>query len=248
MFKRNKVTEHVNLLEADGSVSAMIRKKNNQSGGTALLIVGLLVSLVAVLGTYGVLSLMNAKVVSDNKALQAKIDSPETAALRQQYQDLKVLREKVATYNTLITNSSEAYKSQPVLTRECFDVIDKSIEDVMGKVVDSADVEIEQFAYESGIISVPVQIRTADQFSQKYPAALVKHLYEQGMFTYVKYEGYEVSEAETDDAGRRLTPNGKVIEGVGEDDVVNYVTFELQFSLESDQDPNLEVKKEESAE
>ena len=248
MFKRNKLTEHVNLLETEGSVGAMIKKKNSQSGGTALLIVGLAVSLAAVLGTWGVFSLMNAKVVADNKALQAKIDSPETKALRKQYEDLKVLRDKVATYNELVTNSSEAFKSQPVLNSKCFEVIDKSIEDVMGSVVNSENVVISEFAYENGVVTIPVEIQTADQFSQKYPAELVKHLYGQNLFTYVEYAGYEVVEAELNAAGQRVSPSGKIIEGKGEDDIVNFVTFDLMISVKSDQNPNLEATKTETEE
>lgn len=247
MFKRNKLTEHVNLLETEGSVGAMIKKKNSQSGGTALLIGGLAFSLVAVLGTWGVLSLMNAKVVADNKALQEKIDSPETAALRQQYKELKALREKVSTYNELITNSSEAFKSQPVLTRDCFKAVDQSVEDVMGKIADSADVEIGQFAYDGGLVTIPVQIQTADQFSQKYPAELVKHLFNQNLFTYVDYLGYAVTPADTNEAGQRVAPSGKIIEGKGEDDIVNFVTFDLVIELKGDQEPNLEAKTEEES-
>ncbi|MBR6617630.1 MAG: pilus assembly protein PilM [Oscillospiraceae bacterium] len=249
MFKRNKVTEHVNLLEADGSVSAMIRKKNNQSGGTALLIVGLIVSLVAVLGTYGVVFLMNEKVVNDTKKLQAQIDSPETAAKRQQYQDLRVLRQKVATYKTLVTNSSEAYKSQPVLSADNITTIEDAVTKVMEQIDGAAEAEIVDFKFEEGVITVPVQIRTSDEFSQKYPTALVKNLEDQKKFEHVYYESYEVTEAEKDEAGRRFTPRGKVIEGVGPDDVVNYVNFDLMLVLKSDQNPDLEAKtQEETAE
>ncbi|MBE6850267.1 MAG: pilus assembly protein PilM [Ruminococcus sp.] len=257
MFKRNKITEHVNLLETEGAVSSMIKKSKDGKGGGALLVVALLVSLVAVLGTYGVLAIADAKVKSDTVKLQAQIDSPETAAKRQQYQDLLALRERVNTYSALIKNTSDAFKTQPVLTRECFNAVDEALATVVTDVGTITKAKIGTFTFEEGQVSIPIEFETTDALSQKYPAALVKYLYDKygnKLFTNVEYVGYTVDpveEEEEEGAGGGAEPGvepGVSILPSNPDDELKKVEFDLILRLKQNYAPDLTVQEQETTE
>lgn len=198
MFKRNKITEHVNLLDAEGTNVLAGAMKNQSEGGVPVLpLIGAIVSVVAVLGTWAVLSMMDANVKSDTRKLRADIDSPETAAKLQQYEDLKVMRDSVRNYGTLVTNTSEAFQTHPRLTSKFIEAIDTTVHDVM--VANAGTTEepvILSLDYDSGDIEIPIEIETKDEFSQKYPALVVQSLYDNynDLFAAVKYVGYGVNE------------------------------------------------------
>ncbi len=198
MFKRNKITEHVNLLDAEGSSAlAGAMKNQSESGVPVLPIIGAIVSVVAVLGTWGVLSAMDATVKSDTKKLRDDINSPETAAKLQQYEDLKVMRDSVNNYGTLITNTSEAFQTRPRITNECFDAVDTTLHDVMAANPGTTEEPVVlNFMYDEGEITIPIEIETNDEFSQKYPALVVQSLYDNynDLFAAVEYVGYGVNE------------------------------------------------------
>ena len=198
MFKRNKITEHVNLLDAEGTNVLAGAMKNQSEGGVPVLpLIGAIVSVVAVLGTWAVLSMMDANVKSDTRKLRADIDSPETAAKLQQYEDLKVMRDTVNNYGTLITNTSEAFQTRPRITNACFDAVDTTLHDVMAANPGTTEEPVVvNFMYDEGEITIPIEIETNDEFSQKYPALVVQSLYDNynDLFAAVEYVGYGVNE------------------------------------------------------
>ncbi len=198
MFKRNKITEHVNLLDAEGTSALAGAMKNQSEGGVPVLpLIGAIVSVVAVLGTWGVLSMMDATVKSDTKKLRDDINSPETAAKLQQYEDLKVMRDSVNNYGTLITNTSEAFQTRPRITNACFDAVDTTLHDVMAANPGTTEEPVVlNFMYDEGEITIPIEIETNDEFSQKYPALVVQSLYDNynDLFAAVEYVGYGVNE------------------------------------------------------
>ncbi len=198
MFKRNKITEHVNLLDAEGTNVLAGAMKNQSEGGVPVLpLIGAIVSVVAVLGTWAVLSMMDANVKSDTRKLRADIDSPETAAKLQQYEDLKVMRDSVRNYGTLVTNTSEAFQTHPRLTSKFIEAIDTTVHDVMAANAGTTEEPvILSLDYDSGDIEIPIEIETKDEFSQKYPALVVQSLYDNysDLFAAVDYEGYGVNE------------------------------------------------------
>ena len=199
MFKRNKITEHVNLLDAEGASALAGAMKNKTEGGVPVLpIIGLVVSLVGVLGLWAGFSILDSNVKKETQRLRDDINSPETAAKLQQYEDLKVMRETVNNYGTIITNTSEAYKTLPIVTRQCYEAVDTTLKTVMEQNPGTTkEAEVATFNFENGLVTIPIVIETTDEFAQKYPAMVVEHLYTeyQDMFADVSYESYSVNAA-----------------------------------------------------
>ncbi len=228
MFKRNKVTEHINLLETESSGAAAKAKGNNKNG-TVALVVGLLATVLVVGGAWGVLSVLNATKTAQTALLQAKIDSPETAAKLQQYDDLQAMQDTVALYEEQINNASAAYKSQPVITQKYYDAVDDALLTVMKDNPGTTfEATVEKLSYEDGQFTLPVTIVSEDEFSHKYPAAVVQYLYDKysDLFAYVEYTGYEVNNREAAELTQSNEP-------------VKFVEFELILTVWGNEKPEL---------
>ncbi len=195
MFKRNKATEHINLLEAESSGAAAAKAKGDKSA-TKIAIAGLVVSILAVGGVWGALFAMNATKAAQTALLQLKIDSPETAAKLQQYDDLTAMQKDVTAYADAVGTASAAYKSLPVITKDHFDAIDDALLTVKNNLGLPEEAEVGTVTYAEGELTVPITIKTEDVYSQKYPAALVQYLYDtynKTLFPQVDYVGYVVN-------------------------------------------------------
>ncbi len=252
MFKRNKVTEHVNLLEADNAVTNMIKKKSGGKTGGVLMGVGVVLSLLAVVGAYGGLFIADEVVKSATKALQEDIDSPETAAQRKQYQDLLAMTAKVDDYANKIQNTSDAFRTQPVLTRACFNAVDEALAKIVENNPNVTEAEIGTFTMAEGQINIPVTFETTEALSQKYPAELVQYLYDnnKAQFAAVEYVGYTVEEVQ-DEEGNAVAPEGEIpiditisIGGntLTAENTLKKVTFELILTLKNGYTPDLTVQ------
>ncbi len=249
MFKRNKLTEHINLLELEsaGAAAGKVKADNNF---IAVAIAGLAVTIVAVGGVWAGLGIWDGKIKNDTAKLRADIDSPETAAKLQQYEDLLVKRDVVNNTKTLIQNTSDAYKTQPVVTEDYYLAIEDGLAAVQADLAGAADAEAPEGAapgtaletpvpasinYSNGVFDVPVSVVVTDPYSQQYPAALVQYYYDEyaDLFSLVTYSGYSVSE----EAGEEGEEPHKV------------ATFSLQFTINtSDKLPDLTVEEETTAE
>lgn len=211
MFKRNKITEHINLLEVESQGAAAGKVKADKSF-PIFAAVGIGVSLVAVLGAWLVIAGVDGKIKNETAKLRADIDSPETAAGLQQYDDLQVMRDNVNNYAGMISNAKQAYESQPILIRDYYDAIDEALVTVADQLNEEAagNTEagqspaqteagtIDAVNYEDGTFEFSVNAHTTEEFSQKYPAALVDYIYEKAgdKFIYVEYTGYAATEVE----------------------------------------------------
>jgi hypothetical protein len=170
-----------------------------------------------VLGTWGALFALDTVAKTENARLRAKIDSPETAAGLQQYEDLQTMRDTVTAYKANVETASNAYKSQVVLTQEYFDAIDESLtavaDEYNAKAAEAGEPEEGELAatqiltpavvtnmeFSDNTITFPVNIITSDEFSQKYPSALVDYIYKKygKQFAKVDYTGYAAVPFET---------------------------------------------------
>lgn len=232
MFKRNKITEHVNLLDADGVGALAGAMKGKTEGGIPVLpIIGLVLSAVAVLGLWAGFSILDSNVKKETQRLQDDIDSPETAAKLQQYEDLKLMRETVNSYGTIITNTSEAYKTLPIINRKCYEAVDTTLMTMMEQNPGTTEAAvISTFTYDNGLITIPVEIETTDEFAQKYPAMVVNYLYTEygDVFSSVSYSGYTVNI--TANAAQSGMPAEEVKE----------IAFSLNLTLQGNEKADLE--------
>lgn len=214
MFKRNKETEKINLLETD-----TVNNNRIKSDGTyKYLLLGVTAACAAAVGiVWGVLTGINGGIQSDIDDLQAKINSPETAAQLKLFDNLTTMESEVESYLTSITNLSDAFDSQPVILGDKYDILDE----IVKKVAESLEPKVEKARvvnpqYEgNGMISFSVQCTGVDSPTQKLPADFVKSLLEneKGYFVDVDYSNYSVSEVEeqkqtTDPATGQTTVTG----------------------------------------
>ncbi|MBP0973042.1 MAG: pilus assembly protein PilM [Oscillospiraceae bacterium] len=266
MFKRNKLTEHINLLDTESAGTATKSGGANDKTVTIFAGVGLGLAALIVLGTWGTLFALDSAVKSSTAALRQKIDSPETAAKLQQYEDLLELRDVVNVYKENITTASDAYKSKAVVSRTYFDAIDESLEKVAadyGYVVadseqEAAELEegankaltpaiITEVAYKDGVFTIPIGIVTDDEYAQDFQTSLVDYIYQKhsDLFSRVQYNGYEVKSVE--DLAEYVYGEDAEIEVEG---IANAVGFELKLVINNEkQMPDLELPEaEETAE
>jgi len=226
MFKRNRLTEHINLLEADNAGAAAKAKGGKNFTLPAVLGIGL--SVLAVGGVFAGLLIADGFVKGQTQDLRNKIDSPETAAKIAQYENLLVVKDNVTLYADEIKKASQAYESQPVLLRDAFDAVDNALVAV-AEGMDGVEEpgRVDTVSYGSGTLTFPVIVETTDEFSQKYPAALVQYLYdnEGDKFASVNYTGYAV----------------QAVEGEGGGDM-RVVSFQLEVVFDSNKLPDIEAE------
>lgn len=233
MFKRDKATERIDLLETETSQQARSGAKVDDSS-LIYGIIGLGVSLVCVIGVFAALSVMDKNTKRDTQKLRDFLDSPDTAAQLTLYEDLQERKAKVNAYADAIDVASEAYKTRPILSHEVYEAIEDALKSTAtaenaGKAEEGIATSIE---YADGVFSVPIEVTTSEEFSPKYPSAMVQYLYDNygDMFEYVKYNGYDSEAAMTQD-GQTVAPNSVNVE------------FTLELGLKWNQAPNLEVEE-----
>lgn len=231
MFKRNKDTEKINLLEAEGM--GVGKKKG---GGSELdaarwpkgMIALLLCCAVGVGGFYLYQTIKDNGIIKDTEEYQAKLDSPETAQKLEQYNRLLEMQEKVGTYNIMITNAHDAFYSQPVILGEKYEKLQEIIEATM-KEVKITDAKISNPQYSEGTFTFSVEGDCVDEATQKLPAQFVENLLKDDMVANVEYSSYTVQE--TNERG----PEGEA------GTVTKRVSFSLTVNIVGESDPYREV-------
>ncbi|MDE6789588.1 MAG: pilus assembly protein PilM [Ruminococcus sp.] len=229
MFKRNKDTEKINLLETELGV-AMKRaggssagSGNNQAGLITLL--GCVVGAAVIAGgAWLVLNVMNNNVVSDIEEVQSFIDDPATKAKLAYRDRLLGIQENVNAYNTKIVNARDAFYSQPVINGDKYETI-QAVLDATAEELSLDDAYISTPSYGSGTMSFSVAAAGSKDWVQKLPSLFIDNLtaedYEgnKGYYYNATYSGYSVSiQEETieseDEEGNRTSSKGDEIETV----------------------------------
>ncbi|MDE6707542.1 MAG: pilus assembly protein PilM [Oscillospiraceae bacterium] len=203
MFKRDKLTEYINLLETDIALQGVAGRVQDNGSFAIIAGVGIGLSVVIVGAVFGVLFGMDLKYKNATKDLKAKLESPDTAAQLQQYDDLQVMKDNVRLYSENINSASDAYKTQPIIYNVIYDAIDEAMETVTDQTDGINESPSYSVDYEDGILTVSVVVQTTEEFSQKYPSNLVQYLYEtygeeasekeNRLFSSVEYESYTLT-------------------------------------------------------
>ncbi len=196
MFKRNKETEKINLLETD----TVNNNKIKSDGAFKYILLGTTAACAAVVGiVWGILTGVNSGIQNDIDDLQAKINAPETAQQIQLFDNLTNMQTEVETYLTSVTNLKDAFDSKPVILGDKYDVfqeaIDKTVSELPTKV-EKARIINPQYA--DGKMSFEVECSSIDEPTQKLPAQFAENLmktdYGKDYFVDVTYSNYSVSE------------------------------------------------------
>lgn len=211
MFKRDKLTEHINLLETDAANAGIAGKVPQDDQSFKLVaIAGVALAVVVVGVAFGILAVSDASYKAKTADLRKTIDSPETAAKLQQYDDLQAMKENVRLYADNITTARDAYQSQPIFNEAVYTAIDEAMETIVTQTDGVTEPPTYSIVNDDNEITVEVAIVTTEEFTQKYPSNLVDYLYttygaeaspkENQLFSFVDYEGYEVNTVEVEGA------------------------------------------------
>lgn len=219
MFKRNKDSEKINLLETDGGTAAKTKSKSGE-GSTMPALLGLLGCLVVIGGVWGGLTIHDNNILDEIQGYQDDIDSPDTAKKLALHTKLLDMKTKVNDYNVIITNAHDAFYSQPVVLGLKYD----EIETVLAET--AAEYSISEFKivapqYAEGTFKFDVTCDAMDEPTQKLPAQFVDNLLKVKDFAATGYSNYNVVEVTAE-----LGEDGSVTKEGGKN-----VTFSVALSL-----------------
>ena len=207
MFKRNKETEKINLLETE--LGAVIKRAGGGGGnkdvaGTIAMGGLILGSAVIIGGIWGVMSLINLGYKSEIKDIREYIDDPATQRKLQHREKLLVIKDNVLAYNTMIHNAHDAFYSQPVVDGTKYEalqeVLDKTAEDLSLE-----DAVISTPSYAKGVFTYTVVADGSEEMVQKLPSLYIDNLLDEsfsenkGYFANASYAGYTVSISDQDE-------------------------------------------------
>lgn len=201
MFKRDKLTEHINLLETDAAAAGVAGKVQDERSFNIIAAAGVGLAIVAVGAVFGVITATDMSYKKKTADLRATIDSPDTAAQLQLYDNLQELKDKVRAYSDNIQNAKDAYNTQPVLEEAAYLAIDEAMETVMQQTDGTSEKPVYSVQYADNTFTIDVVIESTEEFTKKYPSNLVQYLYdtygenaeteENRLFASVKYDGYD---------------------------------------------------------
>ena len=224
MFKRNKESEKINLLETDLGTTIKNKVRDDSAGNIAI-VAALIGSIVIGGGAFLVQTIRNNMIESDIEEVETYIDSETTKGKLRQQERLLDLRKTVEAYYEKMNNCRDAYLSLPAIDGEAYDVLstvlfdtsmkiieeDKSIGDAAAaaqaneNVLDPKDVNnysIIKPEYEDGLLTFTVHCPAiSEEFAQKIPGDFAEALLKatDGKFMSVAYGGYEVTTAKNKD-------------------------------------------------
>ncbi len=246
MFKRNKDTERINLLETD----TVNNNKIKSNSSYYVLLVGSLVASIAICGVaYLVLALKNNSVEKDIKVIEEKKTSALATDLDAQLADLTALSKSVGSYYDGVNDAYQAYLSRPYVLSEDYTKFEDTIEKVVldthkdliaaDKNIDKNDpdysdyYEIIAMNYSEGKMSVDLRFKAEELPLQTIPANLVQALRALDDVYYVGYEGYTLIKETTTATSTTVDENGNPV-SAGKEVENAYVQMTLDIEMKGD--------------
>lgn len=244
MFKRNKDTEKINLLETE--LGAMIKKAagGGQSENVGLgLMLGLILGAAAIVGG-GLLvtKMINNGVKDDIAEVEDYINDPETKKQLNHRQYLLDTKVKVEEYKGKMENAHDAFFSQPVVNGVKID----RIQEVLDKTAEGLELDVDECfistpTYAEGVFSFVVTAAGSYDYVQKLPSMFIDNLLEEsytdngGFYGASSYTGYNVSIDKPEDETQTVTDedgNEVQVSIGGNDEEKETVTFTVSLALE----------------
>lgn len=201
MFKRNKDTEKINLLDTD--LGSAIKRASSSAGrsdsaGTIPMIALILGSAVLLGGVWGVMSLINLRITSEIKDIREYIDDPQTQKQLAHREKLLGIQSSVDSYHTRMVNAHDAFFSQPVVNGEKYDTIQL----VLDKTADELGIKnalISTPTYSGGAFNFNVTADGSADMAQKLPSMFIDNLLDEdysdnkGYYANASYTGYSLT-------------------------------------------------------
>ena len=227
MFKRDKETEKINLLELGGT-AGMVQDKiasDNSFKVIAGATVGAVVAIFAVVGI--AMSIQNASILSSINKTNDFINSPDTVAQLTEYDNRVAMLENVRSYKMAAKLASDAYDSQPILEKELITTLEDT-----AKTVDSS-ITFDNIDYSDGAITIAVTANGKNNESaQAIPSSLVQAITETDKFYNVDYVGYNM----TDEITQNVTKNEDGSTTPVSQSSKKTITFTITMHVKSDSD------------
>lgn len=195
MFKRNRETEKINLLETDLG-TAVKNKIRNESSGNVAMIAALIGSVVIAGGIYAGMAIKDKSIKDDIQECEDFINSADTAKKLQHRENLIAMKSTVNAYYTKVNNAYDAYLSKPVIDGATFEEVTKVLEDTCKKE------NIEHFKvvsprYQDGTITFSVECdANKEEYAQKLPSDFVNNIISDPKFCASSYNGYRLTTTE----------------------------------------------------
>lgn len=221
MFKRNKETERINLLETDTVNNNRIR---SDSSYVMLLILTIVISIAICAVVWLVLTIKNASVVSEKETIEAKQECQLTKDLNAQINMLTEKNKAVTSYLDGVTGAYQAFLSRPYPLAEKYELIENTIHNTIKSVFGdevgadpTADhtefYTIDNISYANGVYSLNLVMKGEDLPLNVLPSKIIEDLRSKSEIYYVAYNGYSMQEIKEEDDSKTSTPPAQTGEG-----------------------------------
>ncbi len=175
MFRSNKDTERINLIEVDAASG-----RTSAGAKFAFAVFGSIAVSAAVVGAVWLFAdIQENNYIDDTAEIQAYLDSPEVAAQIAAVDTAQAKLDKVNVVNEYVSIAYDNYGSLPMFTTEMLADIEENFE---GTTADWNNI-----TYGSGQFTVSCTARDNDD-----PAKVVANFFEQDIFDNVTYTGYSL--------------------------------------------------------
>ncbi|MGN1411332.1 MAG: pilus assembly protein PilM [Oscillospiraceae bacterium] len=227
MFKRDKDTEKINLLELGGTAAIVNTKLNDDKSFGLMLgaVGGGAVAIVALISI--VLGITNHNLEKNIETCQQYINSQEAIDGLAKHDNRTAMLENVRAYKDAAKVASDAYKSRPILTNEILTKLEELATGV------DASIKYSNINYVDGILTIPVTANGSNEPVQTIPNTLAKAIADDGTFYNVDYVGYNLN-TNTTDATVVTNPDGTTTTIPGTEQKT--IDFNLVMYLKSDVD------------
>ncbi len=179
MFKNNKESERINLLEVDAAVG---RSSAGVSFVVTLMIWAVIAAAIVAAASFFFYN-QELQYNRDITEIQAFLDSEETAQKNKAIDDMQTKIDKVNAFKTQLDRANLIYTTMPTLDSE---LNTKIYENIAG-----TSAEIDSIKYGIGYFSVDMTVEKNDE-----PAKIAANFTEQDFFDNVIYTGYDYKPVE----------------------------------------------------
>jgi type IV pilus assembly protein PilM len=221
MFKRNKDTERINLLETD-----TVNNNKIKSDSSYFMLLGICAaaSLLICAGTWFFLKLKDDKVQDDIQLINDKSASDYAASLDAQIDKLTVTQDAVTVYHDGVLDAYQAYVSRPKPSKAQFEEIENTIKGTVSKVLKIEDEEklkdaykILSMNYTDGAYVVDLEADAdPDLPAPTLPAEIIKALRGLSDVSELTYSGFDIADKAKEEDTKNNNNNNNMNEGEGE--------------------------------
>ncbi len=224
MFKRNKDSERINLLETD---TVNNNKIKSDSSYIALLVGAVVGAAVICGGVYGVYWAKNRSVEKQMEVIKQKQECQLTQDLKDQLVMLEDKQKAVNTYLDGVKSAYNAYVSRPAPLSKHYEEIQETIEKVIIDTLEDADEDnvkdfykITSFQYSAGVYDVQlISLCESDLPLPELPSKVIRALRDLNDVEDIPYSGYAFESVDEFEQFKGTNDEGEEVDLVAMEDI-----------------------------